>query len=266
MLVQERAAAKTVVPSDDEWFYREMLTENYPLIENVVRFVARRYRLTADEADELSSVVGLKLVENGYAILRKYQGRSGLATYLTTVIARTHLDDRTARWGRWRPSAQARRLGDTAVILERLLDRDRLPFTEACELLRMNYGVSQTVEDLEAIRALLPQRVRRRFVGEEALETVAAIESHADRDVRLDRLASSLAALSPADREVVRLVYVENRAINEIARVLSVHPRFLYRRLDRIRRHLRVSLGTGRVAGDERLDGPKRRIDLRLAV
>jgi len=54
-------------------------------VDGVVRTIARRHRLPADEADELGSSVRLKLVENDYEVLRKFEGRSQLRTYLITV-------------------------------------------------------------------------------------------------------------------------------------------------------------------------------------
>ena len=38
---------------------------------------------------------------------------------------------RIAEWGKWRPSAVAKRLGPTAVLLDRLLTRDGRPFDDA---------------------------------------------------------------------------------------------------------------------------------------
>src|SRR5213076_2385075 len=76
----------------DEQFYRDLLTENYAVIEHAIRYVSRRHHLRPDDAEELASIVHFKLVEDGYAVLRKYRGRSSLATYLTTVISRILFD------------------------------------------------------------------------------------------------------------------------------------------------------------------------------
>src|SRR6202008_4136539 len=108
----------------------------------VGRTIARRHQLSADEADELGSSVRLKLVENDYEVLRKFEGRSQLRTYLTTVVKRHFLDDRNARWGKWRPSAQARRLGPVAVLLDQFLTRDRLPFEEAVQAIEARHGAT----------------------------------------------------------------------------------------------------------------------------
>src|SRR5437870_13909457 len=68
-----------------------VLVSEIATIERIINFVAARRRLRASDADEFASNVKLKLVENDYAILRKFQGRSSLRTYLTIVIQRLFL-------------------------------------------------------------------------------------------------------------------------------------------------------------------------------
>src|SRR6185369_9474972 len=72
---------------------------NLSLIERVVRFAASRQRLSAAETEDLGSLVRLRLIENNYAILERWEGRSSLATYLTTVVQRLILDERNKQWG-----------------------------------------------------------------------------------------------------------------------------------------------------------------------
>ena len=85
--------------------YKRLVVDNLPLVDSVVRTIARRHGLSADQQDELGSSVKLKLVENDYEVLRKFEGRSSMRTYLTAVVQRHFLDSRTALWGRWRPCA-----------------------------------------------------------------------------------------------------------------------------------------------------------------
>jgi hypothetical protein len=58
--------------------YERLVVENLPLVDSVVRLIARRHRLSADEGDELAGAIRLKLVENDYQVLRKFEGRSQL--------------------------------------------------------------------------------------------------------------------------------------------------------------------------------------------
>ena len=93
---------------------------NLALIEGVIGFVSRRHHLDAAEADDFEAHVKLKLVQDNYAVLQRFEGRCSLRGFLAVVVERLLLDYRTARWGKWRPSADAKRLGPTAVLFEQL--------------------------------------------------------------------------------------------------------------------------------------------------
>jgi RNA polymerase sigma factor for flagellar operon FliA len=84
----------------------------------------------------------MRLVENNYAVLRKFQNRSALRTYLASVIDRLSLDFCTEKWGKWRPSAMAERLGPVAVMLEQLVTRDAHTVEEAIEIVRTKHDVT----------------------------------------------------------------------------------------------------------------------------
>ena len=149
--------------------YHQLLVENLALIDQLVTFTSRRHHLAFSDTEELGSIVRLKLLENDFEVLRRFQGRSSLSTFLTIVIERMCLDYCVAKWGKWRPSAEARRAGPLAVRLEALMHRDGVPFEQAVEVLVVTERVSSTRAEIEALRARLPQRTQRRIVGEEAL-------------------------------------------------------------------------------------------------
>ena len=109
--------------------------QNLGTIERIAACVARRYHLDASEAEEFVQEVRVRLLDNDYAVMRKFEGRSSLSTYLTTVIGRLFMQWRVEQWGKWRPSAEAKRLGPTAITLERLLSRDGLTWSEAVSVL-----------------------------------------------------------------------------------------------------------------------------------
>ena len=242
MLAEEQVCGSEIAP-----VYRDVLTRNYPLVERIVQSVSRRHHLKADEAEELGSIVRLKLVENDYGILRKYQGRSSLATYLTTVVTRIYLDWRTAEWGRWRTSAQAKRLGGTAEQLETLTRRDGLTLGEALEVLRTNFRTTATDAELEAMYETFPRRLRLRTVTADALEQIAAPEQApaGDADDLLERLAHSVAALGSTERRMLKLRFHDGWAINRIAHTLGMPPKAAYRGLSRLLRRLKRSLAEG---------------------
>jgi RNA polymerase sigma-70 factor (ECF subfamily) len=59
------------------------------------------------------------------------------------------------------------------------------------------------------------------------------------------QLASAVGALSPADREVWQLMYVEDRPVAEVARLAGVPEGTVKSRAHRARRLLRAALGGG---------------------
>jgi RNA polymerase sigma factor for flagellar operon FliA len=221
-------------------------------IESVIRFVCRRRGLRGDAADDFASEVRLRLVESNYEVLRKFEGRSSIQTYLTVVIQRLALDYQASRWGRWRPSAVARHYGPAAVRLEQLVVRDHVPLPDALEMIdREMGGVDRPA--LEALAARFPLRVRRQYVGEEVLESAAAEAPDAERLlVRADeasrfervkaRLAELLADLDPPARLVLQLRFEQGMKVADIARLQQTDQKRLYRRIQDVLEGLREIL------------------------
>ena len=77
-----------------------LLVENVDLVDRIVAFICKRYNVGAEETEDFASIVKLKLIENDYAIIRKFEGRSRFSTFLTTVVQRLFLDYRNSVWGK----------------------------------------------------------------------------------------------------------------------------------------------------------------------
>ena len=207
--------------------------QNRALIERGLTLVCRRHRLSSVDADDFCSAFRLRLMEDDYAVIRAYQGRSSLQTYLVTVIAHFFQDWRNAQWGKWRPSTEARRLGALAVHLETLTVRDRLTLDEAYEVLKSKHGATESRLDVERLASRLPPRTARHFVGQDALDRIVDAAARPERSVQ-DREASDVAraaetALSTAlqslraeDRLILKLRFADGVRVSDIARVLNV--------------------------------------------
>ena len=152
------ARAHVTAPPGEALFLSQLA-----VIERVISFVSSRHHLPGVDADDFGAHVKLKLIEDDYAVLKKFEGRSSLRTYLTVVIQRLFLDYRIAAWGKWRPSAEATRGGEIAILLERLTSRDGYSFDEACELLETNHQVTLPRAELEAMAGRLPGRTAAAF-------------------------------------------------------------------------------------------------------
>lgn len=223
----------------------ELLESQIPLIEELIRQVSRRYRLSRFDAEEFASRVRLHFVEHDYRVLREFRGQSSLRTFLAVVIGRQCLDYLAHRWGKWRPSAEARRFGPDIVRLERLVFRDGLPFEEACDRL----AASRPREELASIFERLPVRLRRRYVDDYGLESMSSDMYSPDAGLkeaesrrRQQALSVVLGRLDPDDRALIKLRYFEHVSVADIARRRGVEDRPLYRHMDRLLARLRREL------------------------
>jgi RNA polymerase sigma factor (sigma-70 family) len=225
------------------------------MIERIAAFVARRHHLDASEAEEFVQEVRVRLLYDNYAIIRKFEGRSSFSTYLTTVIGRLFLQWRVERWGKWRPSAEAKRLGEKAVTLERLLSRDGFTFSEAVRILTTPESSCYTVAELEAIYLRLPVRNPRPVVvSEENVPDVITVEPDAyDRLEAGDRARVRRKVLKviddviqgemePEDRLILQMRFWHDMSVPDIARALHLDQKKLYKRFDRLYQMLRREL------------------------
>ncbi len=246
---------------------RALLEAHFDLIQRKLRHLSWRSGLPDSEAEELRSWALLKLVDNDYRILGRWEGRSSFSTFLTVVLVNLMRDYRIHVWGKWRPSAAARRQGEAGVILDRLLTREGLSGAEAVERLRAEHGVCLSIDQAERLTAELPRRPERRRVSEEELLQIPVdgqVEirilekerEHAADRVR-DLLVPLLQALPAEERLLLKLCFLEDLSIAAIAPILGRPQRELYsirsRCLKKIRRSLEEA-GLGRDQLGELLD------------
>lgn len=192
----------------------EWLVRHLPLVASVVRQVARRTRVPAQDVPDLQSAVLTKLVRNDYRALRTFRGTAQIRTFLFTVARRVVLDTRNRAWGKRRrppaateaasPGAAAPRPPFVCVSLDATVD---VPTRTGCPHRRL--------EDLERARA------------------------GASLAARLER---ALIALPPDDRLLVRLRHERGLPVSQIADTLGLDQRRLYKRLYGIHRELRTRI------------------------
>jgi len=223
-----------------------------PVLDRIIAFEARRHRASPETHEEFRSQVHLRLIENDYAILRKFEGRSSIQTFLTTVVVNQFKDYLNRELGKWRPSAVAARLGPEAIQLERYLIRDQLTFDEACAALATKHNITTSRAELEQLAQQLPVRFRRRRESEAAIENLAA-PGGADQNV-LDEertalfervmalVADARAAMSPEDALLVSMRFADGRKVSDIAATLGLPQKPLYERLNKLARHMRSAL------------------------
>ena len=233
--------------------YEALFVAHLDVVERAIRFVCLRNHLSAADSDDFSSYVTLRIIEGEYVVFSSFQGRARLLTYLGVVVQRMLLDYRVRAWGRWRPSAEAKRCGHLAIRLEELLVRDGCRLDEAYEILNVNHGLTVTREELERLAERLPARTPRRFESDDALEGVAAEDRAADELVtesdrretaaRVSRaLQSVMSELNQQDQLILLMKFEDGRTVADIATALRLEQKALYRHLAALIEKLRKGL------------------------
>jgi len=229
------------VPADP----REWYVEQLDVINRISQSLCRRNGVRDADAEDFAADVRLKLLQDDYAVLRKFRGGSSTTTFLTVVISNLFRDFRIKQWGRWRPSAEAKRRGELALVLEALVYRDGLAFDQACRILEESGRLKIDRGELRKLMSELPYRSARRSHDDiPNIDDVPASDT-ADEGVldgeREERLRAAKAALDrginrlePEDRILVRLHYFEGLSIADVARATGVPQQPLYARLKRL--------------------------------
>jgi RNA polymerase sigma factor for flagellar operon FliA len=232
----------------------QLFEQNLALIERTIDRVCRRAHVFDADAEDFASVVKIALIENDYAILRTWEQRSSLATFLAVIVQRFLADDQIRTIGRWHPSAEARRMGETAVLVESLIHRRGRSIDEALPIAR-GLDPSLTRERVAEIVELLPERVRRPRAVEldDRVAEVLAAPEEADARVLADdaqRLAgrtadvvrATLAGFTDEDQTLIWLRFGSATSIADISRMMRLPQRPLYRRLESLLARLRAAL------------------------
>jgi RNA polymerase sigma factor (sigma-70 family) len=239
---------------------QEIFLSNIALIERITAFVCRTNRLNSTASEDFASEVKLALIVNDYDIIRKFEGRSTFSTYLTTVIQRLFYQQRVKEWGKWRPSAEAKRMGEKAVTLERLLTRDGFSFAEARQFLTAGNGPGYDPAELEAMHLRLPARQARPKLVEQDSEVEGIADEHRtdaallhlERE-RTARLAAgvideAIGKLESEDQLILRLRFWHAWTAPKIASRLPMEQKKVYKRIEKLMSTMRRALERAGVA------------------
>lgn len=240
----------------------QIFVQNLDLIDRIVGFVCRRNHLDAPESDEFASHVRFKLLEDDYGVIRKFEGRSSLGTYLTTVIQRLFFQYRVQLWGKWRPSAEAKRLGGKAITLERMLTRDDYTLSESIAILTTGSEPLYTRAEIEALYLRLPARQPRPvLVAGSSIPEVAALSAaddgvmHEQRECTARAVARAMddvmQSMDAEDRLILRMRFWHAAKVPEIAAALHLDQKKLYKRIDRLIATLRDALQRAGVSRED---------------
>lgn len=227
----------------------QLFLDNLAYLEKVVVQTCRRCHLRKEDAEDFLGEVRLKIMADDYAVLRQFQGKCSLKSYLTSVIKNHMYDFQDRLWGKWRHSEMAKRLGEVAKLLEKLL-RDSYTFDEAVQILRTNHKVEMSWQELNETAAKLPPRTPRHWETEEVLELLPSTDDRPDastmereKKARWARvfgaLHKSLKTLPPEDQIIIRMLLWNRFTVKQISQVLNLEQMPLYKRIQKIKQHLR---------------------------
>lgn len=216
---------------------------NLDLVDALSIAIARRNGCDGDEVDDFVAIVRSRLVDNDYAIWRKHRGKSSLRGFLSVVIANLFRDHRIAQWGKWRPSAHARRHGPSGVALDRLIRRDGASVDLAVKAVASRDDCPLTEKDLRQIAADLPPKKDRRTQRLEDAPRLATAYSADDRleskeaarlrERVIGAVREVLDTLPEEDQTILRLLFWEDHSVAQVARTLRMEARPLYRKIKR---------------------------------
>lgn len=226
--------------------------EHLAAIGLMAESLCRRSGITGEDAEDFASDVRLKLCEDDYAVIRKFQGKSSLSTYLCVVIGNQFRDYRISKWGKWRPSAQAKRLGDLAVQLETLIFRDGHSLESASHVIEQRTGHPADRAELRRLVIQLPLRAPRQKQGDDDPSDLSAAERtdgavlDAESEQQLAAAEASLRrtleGLPDEDRLIIRLLYFEGLSVADVAHGLKLEQKRLYPRIRHMLNGLAASL------------------------
>jgi hypothetical protein len=217
--------------------FAQLILEQQPLVDHVIRDLARQHYLASAELDEFRGAVQRALERNDYELLRAFDGRCTWATYLSTVITRQFFQFQAALWGQWRPSTAALRLGPAAILLEELVVRDRFALNDAVDWMRSTHRV-----DLPRHR-LLELADRLGLPGTRGARRPSLSVVAGDGRIRA-ALSDALARLTADDRLILELRFRDRQPLTRIAALLKIDARPLQRRIDTVTSVVRQSLQT----------------------
>jgi RNA polymerase sigma factor (sigma-70 family) len=220
---------------------RVLFDEHTLLIHRIIEVTSRRGGFPDADREDFGSWCLVKLLEDDCRRLAGFAGRASFSTFLSVTVANLMRDYRNMRWGKWRPSAAARGLGEVAVELEARLYRDRLSVDAALDRM-LEWRPELDRRTLIDLLGNIPTRYRPFSVGAEPLTTIESSARTDDQvlahertemlDEAIQTLEACLESLPSEDAVILEMRFWQGLRISEIARILGLPQKPLYRRIE----------------------------------
>ncbi|MCK5003617.1 MAG: sigma-70 family RNA polymerase sigma factor [Candidatus Aminicenantes bacterium] len=229
---------KTLNISDQHARLRDIINRNIKFINrqclNTVKIKSGSFLKSSfdveNEADRLFNMVLDKLSENDFGILRRFEGRSKITTYLTTIIARTAIDMIRARAGRERASEKTPEMdgpdGKPVVI-----KKGKIPDAEGTPVKEGIYS-GERGEYIVPDNADVPE--------------IKVLKSDSENKMNMV-ISEMLSILSGEERLLLRMKFPDEPerkplSTDEIAIMLGISHKGVYNRIERLLKKCRIIL------------------------
>lgn len=244
----------------DQKAAEDLFLEHLGLIEQSLDRVCRRKSLSSEHAEEFKSHAKKHLIDQEYRILRLWKGESSLNTYLTVVFIHLADDYLNEIWGKWRPSAVAKRLGELAIKLDQLIHRDRESVQDAVH--RLALETKQDRRSLESLANQLPPNYGRPRSDDPEILNELPDNRQTDPAENFERnraakaitstLQKALVEFPEKDRVLLKLFYQEGAPAKRLVTSLGFSDeRAVYRQLDHVKERLRSHLLAAGICGKD---------------
>lgn len=230
----------------------QLLVAHFDFVKTTTASICRRYSIFGDDAADVLGDVELRLVRDDYAALKQCRNWNNPKPFLRVLISRVALDWMVSQWGKWRPTALARRLGPAAVLLERLILRDGMSRDEAILIALNADELTESREELMDFLAALPLAPRSHTVRLDDQVDVPGVKSaggSAATDESLSRLRQILDAmqdevqrLGAQDKIIIKMKYFDGFKGRQIAETVRETEQWVFRCIYKVMKTIRTRL------------------------
>jgi len=235
---------KTLKISDQNSNLRDLITKNIKFINrqclNTVKIKSGSFLKSSfdveNEADRLFNTVLDKLSDDDFGILRRFEGRSKITTYLTTIIARTAVDMIRSRAGRERTSGKT----SGADRPDGKIDSFRKVKIPASD----GTPVKEGIYSGERGEYIVPDN--------EDIPEIKALKNDSEDKINLV-LFEMLSVLNGEERLLLRMKFPQEPdrkplSTDEIAQILGISQKGVYNRIERLLKKCRIVLADAGVS------------------
>lgn len=270
-------------PADEIHQARELLNRHLQFIESQCRRAMRRMASgmgTAPGLDlendslELFNLVLDRIQTNDFAFIRRFDQRARFTTYLTTLISRQAVEMVRRRRGRSRARQRAESLGQLGIRLFEKIFSQGLRVPEALrEMLRENQPaaseqrLAQMAEHIVGRGGMSPIIISMGDLPEPADTFASSPETLFLERERNERILAAVSLLhrnlTGTEKILLRLRFPPDPQsppgkAAEIASLLGLSRKAVYRRLDRLLPHCRALLQQAGIQFNDLFPGPEK--------